>query len=130
MSLNKLSENVSVCGQISVNDLDEIAASGFKTIISNRPDNEAQDQPARTDIEAKARSLGMSVYYLPLAIGQAPSDELLTEFNLLLDQVEKPVLAFCRSGNRSGQIYNAAMAQRAVSQELPVQRPATSSHHT
>jgi len=45
-------------------------------------------------------------------VGQPPSQALLEEFNRILDAAEKPVLAYCRSGNRSGQIYMGATALR------------------
>lgn len=110
MSLKKLAEDIAVCGQLLPADLPAIAAEGYKTLINNRPDNEGADQPARADLEAKARELGMTIHYLPMATGTPPSVELLQAFNAIFESAEKPVLAFCRTGNRSGQIYSGAMA--------------------
>lgn len=108
MSIRHLSEDVAVCGQITPQDLEQIASLGFKTIVNNRPDNEEPGQPSHSDIEAKAKSLGLTVYYMPLGMGQPPSMELLRAFRDVVDQSDKPVLAYCRSGNRSGQIYAGA----------------------
>lgn len=105
MSITQLSEDVAVCGQISPSDLEAIAEMGFKTIINNRPNHEVGSDLAHTEIETKAKSLGLAVHYLPLDMGQAPSQTLLEEFKQILDTAEKPVLAYCRSGNRSGQIF-------------------------
>lgn len=113
MSLKILAEDIAVCGQLMPSDLDAIAAEGYKTLINNRPDNEGPDQPARAELEAKARSLGLTVHYLPMATGTPPSVELLQAFNAIFETAEKPVLAFCRTGNRSGQIYSGAMALKA-----------------
>lgn len=110
MELKKLSEFLSVSGQVELHDLDAIASQGFKTLVNNRPDGEAIDQPARADLEAKATALGLAVYYMPLSAGQPPSPDLLVQFNAMLAQAPKPILAFCRTGNRSGQIYAAATA--------------------
>lgn len=110
MSIRRLSNDVGVCGQISLEDLDAIAELGFKTIVNNRPDHEVVSHLAHAAIEAKAKSLGLAVHYLPMEVGQPPSDVLLEDFKRILDTAEKPLLAYCRSGNRSGQIYMGASA--------------------
>ncbi|WP_370260903.1 TIGR01244 family sulfur transferase [Limnobacter sp.] len=110
MSIRKLSEDVAVCGQIRPEDVPHIAALGFKTIINNRPDGEAADQPAHADIEAAAKAAGLAIHYLPMSVGAPPSLEVMQAFNQILESASKPVLAYCRSGNRSGQIYMGACA--------------------
>lgn len=110
MSIRQLSEEVAVCGQISTSDLEAIAELGFKTIVNNRPDHEVGPQHVHAEIEAKAKSLGLAIHYLPMEVGQPPSEVLLEDFKRILDSAEKPVLAYCRSGNRSGQIYMGACA--------------------
>lgn len=113
MSVQQLSADVSVCGQIRVEDLEAIVQMGFKTIVNNRPDGEALfGQPDHAKIAAKAQELGLQVYYLPLVAGHPPSEALLQEFNTIMETAPKPVLAYCRSGNRSGQIVMAAQALR------------------
>lgn len=110
MSIRQLSSDVAVCGQISPEDLEAIVELGFKTIVNNRPDHEVGAQLNHAEIEAKAKSLGLTMHYLPLDMGQTPPQGLLEEFKRILDSAEKPVLAYCRSGNRSGQIYMGACA--------------------
>jgi len=110
MSIRQLSNDVAVCGQISPEDLEAIAEMGFKTIVNNRPDHEVGARLNHAEIAAKAKSLGLSMHYLPLDVGQPPPQALLEEFKRILDAAEKPVLAYCRSGNRSGQIYMGACA--------------------
>lgn len=110
MSIRQLSNDVAVCGQIRPEDLEAIAELGFKTIVNNRPDHEVGAPLSHAEIEAKAKSLGLAIHYLPLDVGQPPPQTLLEEFKRILDSAEKPVLAYCRSGNRSGQIYMGACA--------------------
>lgn len=110
MSVRQLSNDLAVCGQISPQDLEAIADMGFKTVINNRPDGESAGQPSHAEMAAKAQALGLAIHYLPLDIGQAPGPELLKQFKAVFDAAEKPVLAYCRSGNRSGQIYMGACA--------------------
>ena len=110
MSIRQLSNDVAVCGQISPEDLEAIAEMGFKTIVNNRPDHEVSGHLVHAEIESKAKSLGLTVHYLPMEMGQMPSEVLLEDFKKVLDSAEKPVLAYCRSGNRSGQLYMGASA--------------------
>lgn len=110
MSIRQLSNDVAVCGQISPGDLETIAEMGFKTIVNNRPDHEVGPDLAHAVIEQQARSLGLAVHYLPMEMGQMPTETLLEDFKKILDTAEKPLLAYCRSGNRSGHIYMGACA--------------------
>jgi len=94
--------------QISVTDLAQIAAQGFKTIICNRPDGEGgPDQPSSASIKAEAEKLGLEFYSIPFSSGQL-SEELVAEFASKLKAAKGPVLAYCRSGARSTQIWSLA----------------------
>ena len=84
------------------------AQAGFKSVINNRPDFEGgPDQPTSAAVEAAATAAGLSYAYLPVAPSvQTPQE--VTRFAELLAELPKPVLAFCRSGARSGKLYRAA----------------------
>ncbi|WP_310386120.1 TIGR01244 family sulfur transferase [Roseateles sp.] len=84
------------------------AAAGFRSIINNRPDFEGgASQPTSTEIEAAALAAGLSYRHLPVAGGFQSPDEI-AQFKQLLDSLPKPILAFCRSGARSGKLFAAA----------------------
>ncbi|HEX4856294.1 MAG TPA: sulfur transferase domain-containing protein [Limnobacter sp.] len=110
MSIRQLSNDVAVCGQISPDDLETLVDMGFKTIVNNRPDHEVGPELAHSVMEAKAKSLGLAIHYLPMEMGQMPTEPLLEDFRKILDTADKPLLAYCRSGNRSGHIYMGACA--------------------
>ena len=59
MKSKMLTPDLSVMPQVSETDIAELSCRGFKSIISNRPDGEAADQPAWTAIAAAADSHGM-----------------------------------------------------------------------
>ena len=48
MDIKQISEQLSVSPQLLPSELPDVAAAGFKSIICNRPDGEADDQPAPT----------------------------------------------------------------------------------
>ena len=50
--IRKITERVSVAPQICVEDVKEISAAGYRTIMNNRPDGESPDQTPSSVIEA------------------------------------------------------------------------------
>ncbi|WP_175736209.1 aminotransferase class V-fold PLP-dependent enzyme [Burkholderia ambifaria] len=99
--------------QITPAELKAIRNAGFRAVICNRPDGESADQPAFDEIAAAARELGLDARYLPVErdrIGDAEVDA----FGALVDALPKPVLAYCRSGSRSGMLWNRLTARRTA----------------
>jgi sulfide:quinone oxidoreductase len=102
--INDLNEEFSTCGQIYPQDLTKIAASGFRTVICNRPDEESPEQPNFTQIESAASACGLQFAYLPVIPGKI-SDADVMAFSNALTRLPSPVLAYCRTGNRSRALY-------------------------
>ncbi|MCO5398233.1 aminotransferase class V-fold PLP-dependent enzyme [Ralstonia soli] len=97
--------------QIAPSDMKAIRDAGFRSVICNRPDGESVDQPAFAEIAAAAHELGLEARYLPVepnGIGDAQVDA----FGALVDALPKPILAYCRSGNRAGLLWNRLADQR------------------
>jgi uncharacterized protein (TIGR01244 family) len=111
----QVTDEVSVAPQISVDDVQEAARLGFRTIVNNRPDGEDPSQPSGQEIEAAARAAGLAYHHLPVRGGPTPEQVAATE--QLMAQAEKPVLAFCRSGTRS--IVTWALAEAAADARSP-----------
>ncbi|MDH4394750.1 MAG: TIGR01244 family sulfur transferase [Limnobacter sp.] len=109
MQFQQVSDELALASQLSLADFEALVAQGFKTFINNRPDGEGADQPPRAEFEARAKALGVTYHYLPLEIGQMPSVELAAAFQKALKESPMPAVAYCRSGNRSGQILKLAM---------------------
>ena len=91
---------VSLASQIQLDDLSLIKKKGFETVINNRPDNEAPNQPSDAEISVRAREQGLSYFYIPI-LPSGISAENIEETIIALEQTQGPVLAFCRSGTRS-----------------------------
>jgi len=96
-------------GQIDASHLAEIAQQGYKSVINNRPDGEGgPDQPTNESIQAEAEKLGLHYAYLPVVAG-AFTPAQVQEMARLLKTLPGPVLAFCRSGARSTNLYQLAL---------------------
>ena len=105
INIAKLDHKLSVAGQISIDDITEIAVAGYKSIICNRPDYEGgENQPASEELEAMAKSLDITFVYLPVRIGDI-SAERTEAFQKLIAELPKPILAFCGSGRRAATLY-------------------------
>jgi cysteine desulfurase len=91
-------------------DLRDIRKAGFRSVICNRPDGESADQPAFEEIAAAARELGMDARYLPIVPGRI-GDAQVDAFMALIEELPKPVLAYCRTGNRSTMLWDRLTAR-------------------
>ena len=109
MQVYKITNNYSVSGQISASDVALIKASGFKTIMCNRPDGEEFGQPTAALIKKAAEDHDMIFFYLPLG-RTAISNELLEGFRNVVNGENGPIFAYCRSGNRCGMLWNASQS--------------------
>jgi uncharacterized protein (TIGR01244 family) len=106
--VQQLSADVCVAPQLDPSAMAWAAQAGFKSVINNRPDFEGgPDQPTSAAMEAAALAAGLRYAYLPVAPAVQTTDEI-ARFAALLAELPKPVLAFCRSGTRSGKLYRAA----------------------
>ncbi|MFT7389656.1 MAG: hypothetical protein ACI8VC_002926 [Candidatus Endobugula sp.] len=101
-----LDQQVSVSGQIAEVDLPALVADGVDILVCNRPDNESADQTAYDVIADAAKQHGMQVVNIPFGGGQMQVEHI-SDFADLLD-TGKRIHAYCRTGNRSSQLWNAA----------------------
>ncbi|MDX1755004.1 MAG: TIGR01244 family sulfur transferase [Marinobacter sp.] len=99
MDIRKIDETIAVAPQIQPEDVREIAALGYRTLIANRPDQEEFGQPLMSDIETAAREHGVQWIYQPVESGNI-LDADVAQFHQAVQSAEKPILAFCRSGTR------------------------------
>ena len=66
MDIRPIDDEYSVSGQITVEDLDQIKAMGFKSLVCHRPDNESPDQTPFSAVEARAKELGLEITHVPV----------------------------------------------------------------
>jgi uncharacterized protein (TIGR01244 family) len=111
LPLRQVAADVCVAPQLTPEAMAEAAAMGFKSVVNNRPDFEhGPDQPTSAQIEAAAHAAGLEYRFLPVD-GGYQSPEEIAAFARLLQELPRPLLAFCRSGARSTRLYMAALGQ-------------------
>ncbi|MBU2582677.1 MAG: TIGR01244 family phosphatase [Alphaproteobacteria bacterium] len=99
MVVNKVTDEISVAPQITVEDVAEIAAMGFKALVCNRPDGESFDQTGYDAIKAAAELHGLTSVFQPVLSGRMTIEDVAA-FKEIFADAPKPVLAYCRSGTR------------------------------
>jgi uncharacterized protein (TIGR01244 family) len=107
LSIYRLSATCAVAGQIQPADVAAIAADGFTTIVCNRPDDEDFGQPAAGDIEAACATHGVAFHHIPIDRGGLTM-QMVEDFQQAVTESAGPVLAYCRSGQRSAVIWQAS----------------------
>lgn len=112
MDIKRLTATVSVSPQIMPADMQAVHDAGFRAIICNRPDGEAEDQPPFAQIAAAAEKLGIKAVYQPIVPGEM-SDAAPAAFAKALRELPGPVLAFCRSGARSTNLWTLSQAENS-----------------
>ncbi|MGF0538611.1 TIGR01244 family sulfur transferase [Agrobacterium sp. ES01] len=111
MDIRQVSDEYWVSGQITVEDLDEIKERGFKSIVSHRPDFEEPGQPLFDDIARRAEELGMKIRHIPVG-SMGITEDTVSGMMDALDDLERPMLGFCRSGARSTKAYQTVLPLR------------------
>ena len=109
MDIRTIAPDLSVSGQITAQDVGVIASQGFRSIVINRPDGEASDQPRHAEIVEAATRSGLSVRYLPVVSGNV-TDADVAAFAEAMQALPAPALAFCRTGTRSTTLWALSQA--------------------
>lgn len=110
LPVRAVAPDVCVAPQLGPEHMALAAAAGFRSVVNNRPDFEFEpDQPTNASIEAAARAAGLEYRFLPVD-GGYQSPEEIEAFAQMLQELPRPILAFCRSGARSTRLFMAAQS--------------------
>lgn len=113
VTINQLNNEFSFTSQITIEDIPELARMGFKTIINNRPDFEGGDeQPQSAALETVAKGYGLSYVYIPVVPNNIQPHQIKS-FRHAFDSAEKPVIGFCKTGNRASALCKLALEKNA-----------------
>ncbi|HEY6610752.1 MAG TPA: sulfur transferase domain-containing protein, partial [Pseudomonas sp.] len=68
-SIKRLTPFIAVAGQLEPADMGTLAASGFRCVINNRPENEGEGQPSSAEMRTAAEASGLEYHDLPVISG-------------------------------------------------------------
>ncbi|CAN7317801.1 TIGR01244 family sulfur transferase [Aminobacter sp. LjRoot7] len=106
MEYRQITDDYSVSGQITPDEVAAIKAAGFKSVICNRPDDEQPGQPSADSVKAAVEAAGLAFRYIPVISGAMTGDNV-ADMADALDEMDGPVFAYCRSGTRCTNLYMA-----------------------
>ena len=113
----RLSPSLSIAPQVAPEDMPALADAGFRSVICNRPEGEGPDQPKWADLAGAAKAAGLRLEHIPVVPGQIGDSDVET-FGKALDELPKPVLAFCRTGGRAATLWALANAGTRTPDEI------------
>ena len=111
MEIKTINAEISVAPQITPDEVQKLADQGFRALICNRPDGETADQPNFSEIEAAAKKAGLEIRNLPIVSGKV-SDQDAADFGAAMQELPRPILAYCRTGTRSATLWSLSQANR------------------
>ncbi len=114
MDIRQLTPRYFVSPQIGVEDIADIVAAGFTTVICNRPDEEVPPSHQAAAIAAAVEASGLTFKVLPIT-HQSMTPQNVAAQGALIEASAGPVLAYCASGTRCSVIWALGAAQ-----EMPV----------
>jgi uncharacterized protein (TIGR01244 family) len=117
MDIRKITPDYAVSPQITPADLAVVKASGFTTVIDNRPDAEIASDLHEPLMRAAAEALGLTFVANPI-IGGALTMANVTAQRAAMDAATGPVFAYCASGNRCSIVWALAEARNRPVDEL------------
>ena len=107
MDIRRITPDYAVSPQIAPDDLPEIAAAGFRTIICNRPDSEIPVELSSEVMRIAAESAGLGFVDNQVTHQTMTPDRIQAQAAAM---AEGPVLAYCASGTRCSVLWSLVQA--------------------
>lgn len=115
----RLTDDVSVSGQITVANVQALKEKGFRTIVNMRPDDESPDQAKYPQMQSAATKAGLGYGYIPVKkAGPIPATSA-EALNSILTRMPKPVLVYAETADRPAQVWALMEASRRGGLEAP-----------
>jgi uncharacterized protein (TIGR01244 family) len=102
--LMQLAPGLTAAGALSADNIEALAASGVKTIINNRPDNEDPGQLPAYEARELCAAHGIAYHHIAFVNATLTRDHI-DAFEKVLMSGSHPMVAHCRSGTRSTMIW-------------------------
>ena len=107
MRVLELAPQVYASGQLFEQDLRLAAKQGVRSIVNNRADGESVGQPSSADLANIAEEVGITFVHFPVESNLLTRQDV-ENFARIRDDLERPLILFCRSGARSMRLWELA----------------------
>jgi uncharacterized protein (TIGR01244 family) len=111
LKLTWITPSFAVTAALEPEDFAALPEQGIRCIVSNRPDNEQADQLNAPAEASLAWREGMLFRHVPAAKYELFTDEIVDGMAHALQGCDGPVVAHCKSGQRSAILWAAATAR-------------------
>lgn len=115
MDIRRITPDYAVSPQIAPDDLPEIAAQGFRTVVCNRPDEEIPLELSSEVVRVAAEAAGLRFVDNPVTHPTMTPERIAAQ---ALALEHGPVLAYCASGTRSSVLWSLVQAGRMPADEI------------
>lgn len=105
MNKINLTQEYSVSGPLSLQDIQTLQQEGVKSLICTRPDGEEPEQLSFATIQASAENYGMQVFHIPVKPGQYSEDDVASFWSALSAMQGQKVHGYCRTGTRAAHLW-------------------------
>ncbi|MGL4404602.1 MAG: TIGR01244 family sulfur transferase [Notoacmeibacter sp.] len=113
MDVRQIAADFSVAGQIDIEDIANLRGAGFQSIICNRPDFEDPNQTGADVLRSAILAAGLEHRFIPVSGSIGATPENVEATIAALEELPRPILAYCRSGARSTNLYQMAVMRGA-----------------
>tara|TARA_R110002051_G_scaffold72457_2_gene130947 strand:- start:558 stop:992 length:435 start_codon:yes stop_codon:yes gene_type:complete len=110
MQTQPLETDVEITSALTVEELEQVKAKGFKTVICNCKPGESAEFPGEEAYRRKATEIGLQWAHIPVTPGDYSQADIAA-FAEALKQLPRPILAFCRTGKRATHLWAYAKRQ-------------------
>lgn len=107
-TIRKINDELAIAGQITPEQLQQIAQEGFKSVLNLRSPTE---DGFLIGEQSQCESLGLYYVNIPIKL-EAINDEIATRVFRAINELPKPILIHCSSAKRSAALVLMYIAMR------------------
>lgn len=117
--IHPLSDDFAVSSQLDAMDFAILRARGIRTVINNRPDEEAGGTHMQSSVAAElARAHGIDYIYMPVTGLDVTEEDSVQAFRSAIEKSNGPVLAHCAAGMRSAILWGLSKRHELGADEI------------
>lgn len=106
-----ITPSFAVTAALTATDMNDVQAMGFRSVISNLPDGESNDQLTGRQEAVHAWRAGLTFRHLPASKLELFTDASIEPMEIAIRSMQGPILAHCKSGIRSAILWAAVSAR-------------------